>query len=884
MSGEDDAGLTPDTWNLTPTQVSGEDDAGLTPDPWNLTPTQVSGVRFQVSGEDDAGLTPDPWNLTPTQVSGKDDAGLTPDTWNLTPTLRRMLARGLGLRELPEAIKSYEDALALILTPDTWNLTPAFPYDLAFPEVFYAQVSGVRFQVSGADEPGAELTPDTRPLTPGLTPDTRSLTPELPRHGFDVVVGNPPWDRMLPADKEFFAAYEFTVLDAPTKREREAIERRIMSNPQAAAAHAEYIEEFRGVERVLDRLYTYQVVEIDGEKTIGKQDAFRAFMERNAQVLGPTGLTGVVVPSAFHANEGATGIRRLYFEQMATRCCYSFENRNKLFEIDSRFKFAPVVAARQGPTTEFPCAFYLHDDAWLFEQQRQAPLRYSLDFVRRTGGEYLSLLELRSPADAEVARICFANGVPFGQVCEQLGIRLGRELHMTDDAWRFTPTSQVLPNGVDPRDPEVAAALREQGYLVLHEGKTFHQYTDMWEARPQYLLHTQKIGRATWLQSVVFWRLALRKVASSTNERTFVTALLPAGVLTGDSTFVDQESSNHSTAYSLLLLSICCSFSYDFVARQMVSANVNLFIANRLPVPRALLTPETRHLTPARFLAHSALRLTCNHAGYAALWREQVGEAWREERAPFDWPVLKDDDARWAVRAAIDAVVAEAYGLSREQYAHVLSTFSHKSYPQAPERCLAAFDELKALGLEAFTKQHDPYWDIPLNENLPEPVIELPLPEGSGVRGQGSGAEDQGSGVRGQGSGVQGGRRGRKASVEEPTPLYAEPQLALDLGEESPPAQQVIDFAAAAERVSPRPMRKAAEVRQGYRADEAERYERVKALLAERASLSSGEVQGSLEVDVATARALLRRLVDEGLARVEGEKRGTRYVGVTQAD
>jgi len=71
-------------------------------------------------------------------------------------------------------------------------------------------------------------------------------------------------------------------------------------------------------------------------------------------------------------------------------------------------------------------------------------------------------------------------------------------------------------------------------------------------------------------------------------------------------------------------------------------------------------------------------------------------------------------------------VVADAYGLSRDQYAHVLSTFKHTSYPKAPELCLERFDELKAIGLDAFTKKHDPYWDIPLNENLPQPVIELP--------------------------------------------------------------------------------------------------------------------------------------------------------------
>ena len=51
------------------------------------------------------------------------------------------------------------------------------------------------------------------------------------------------------------------------------------------------------------------------------------------------------------------------------------------------------------------------------------------------------------------------------------------------------------------------------------------------------------------------------------------------------------------------------------------------------------------------------------------------------------------------------------------------------SYRKAPELCLARFDELKGLGLEKFTRKYDPYWDIPLNENLPKPVIDLPIPK-----------------------------------------------------------------------------------------------------------------------------------------------------------
>ena len=304
-------------------------------------------------------------------------------------------------------------------------------------------------------------------------------------------------------------------------------------------AHDRYIATFRDSERILDVLYEYQVVEINGEKTIGKQDAFRAFMERGPQLLRRRGWVGMVVPSAFHANEGATGVRRLYLEKLALRTCYSFENRRKLFEIHSSFKFATVVAQAGIATDLASCAFYLHDDEWLFgDRTGREPLLYKLEFIRRTGGDYLSLLELRSTKDLEVAEVCFGKGELFGVTCRRLRIRLGRELNMTDDAWRFTPTLEVLPDGEDPRDPNIAAHMRTMGYLVLHEGKTFWHYDDHWEPRPRYVVSLKQISdKPNWCKSARFYRLAFRDIASSTNERTAVFSFLTPSCVVGNTAY-----------------------------------------------------------------------------------------------------------------------------------------------------------------------------------------------------------------------------------------------------------------------------------------------------------------------------------------------------------
>ncbi len=667
---------------------------------------------------------------------------------------------------------------------------PGIAYDLAFPEVFHRDGSGTR------------------------------------GGGFDAVLGNPPWDRMLPAEKEFFAGFHLAVVVAPTKRERDLTLETLRGDRVVAELHRAYIEGFRQAERFVDRAYKHQIAEVDCQNTIGKQDSYRLFLERGARLISAGGFVGWVVPSAFHANEGATGVRRLYLDQLALQCCFSFENRNKLFEIDSRFKFAVVVAHRSGNRTEsFECAFYLHDIDWLFASRE--PLRYSRAFVQRTGGDYASLIELRSPADAEVARRCFEGTVSFGSLAENLGVRLGRELNMTDDAYRFTPASGQLPIGQDPREPNVAKRLLEQGYLVLHEGKTFHQFDDRWGERPRYLVHLSQLAdKLAWRNAARFYRLAFRDIASSTNERTVIFCLAPAGFVFGNSGPCERAPEARPLCAALPLEALANAFVFDWVLRQKNAAHVNLFILNGCPVPQFT-------AGASRFLAHNAVRLSCSHEGYAALWREQLGDEWRERTPRHTWPVLAGDDARWAVRAAMDAVVAQAYGLDRAQYEHVLASFSHKSYPKAPDLCLRAFDELATIGLDAFVRKHDPYADVPLVETLPKPVIDLPAIE------------------------------------PEPVPAGSPRVGQLDLiattdGAPRPKRQHADRSKVAA----------VAEVPDPY-ADEI--YAKLVRLLEERGTITSADAQAATNLDAAAVRPLLQRLVSQGKATNEGERRGTKY-------
>jgi hypothetical protein len=284
---------------------------------------------------------------------------------------------------------------------------------------------------------------------------------------------------------------------------------------------------------------------------------------------------------------------------------------------------------------------------------------------------------------------------------------------------------------VDPRDPEVARGLRSSGYLVLYEGKTFRQYDDRWSNPPRYLVSLENLkDKSIVLERARFYRLGYRDIAGPGDQNVSIFNLHPPGMTSGHTAPLEHFPGNRSNVSALAVLAELNSFSFDWLLQLRVRSHVNQFML--------LSTSFGWRSESVPLLSHAALRLTCNHCGYAPLWREQLGEVWREPgKPPLTWPALATDHERWQVRVAIDAVVADAYGLNRDQYTHVLSTFKHTSYPKAPELCLARFDELKAIGLDAFAKKHDPYWDIPLNENLPRPVIELSIPDGESAPVQG---------------------------------------------------------------------------------------------------------------------------------------------------
>src|SRR5262249_39791478 len=147
--------------------------------------------------------------------------------------------------------------------------------------------------------------------------------------------------------------------------------------------------------------------------------------------------------------------------------------------IDARCKFALVVASRTGPTTEFPCAFYLHDPAWLSEEQ--PALHYSRELLGRTGGDYLTFVEARNDDELETLQCLLANSRSLESLERSHGVVFRTEPY----AFNVTTHGRLFVR---------AASTRRSGCLALLEGKHLHQFTDRWGEEPRYCVPPEAAG------------------------------------------------------------------------------------------------------------------------------------------------------------------------------------------------------------------------------------------------------------------------------------------------------------------------------------------------------------------------------------------------------
>ena len=465
------------------------------------------------------------------------------------------------------------------------------------------------------------------------------------KRGFAGVIGNPPWNNLKPNKKEFAAKHPEIFGEGVSKysitgKEFEKIFEEKLEEPEVRSLWNSNVSSFETLSKFISSNYSLQY---SGDFSLQK-----VFLEKFIRLSN--GVFSILIPSNFHTDEGTKLLRKEIMDNWEIRELVSFENRGKVWfpDIHAQFKFDMVTVSKERLSIPFKAKF--HVTRW---DDIESAFDYPEDLIGKLSPGVLGIIEFRSKNDIQlVSKI--RGGHKF---LKDTGIRLRSELHETNDKDIFTTS----PGG-----------------LTLYEGKMIHQYqTDFgkniyWvdEKSGRKKLTGRSINRISdklgsrhknnlkeTIKNAIenheikmdyeTERLVFRDVASSTNERTLISTVVPPRVFLAntlvyiepfDFELKGEKVSQTPIKYNILYIeALFNSFVIDYYVRQRVTSHLNFFFVYELPIPEVDQELENAIVEIAKKLINNAEN---------------------------------------ELRASLEAIIArDVFKLSKEEMKHILGSF-----------------------------------------------------------------------------------------------------------------------------------------------------------------------------------------------------------------
>jgi hypothetical protein len=526
------------------------------------------------------------------------------------------------------------------------------------------------------------------------------------RGGFDVVPGNPPWERIKLQEQEHFVDIP-AIRDAPNK-----------------AARAEQIAAWRrGTPEQQQRIAQYDAALYRAEAesrfvrgsgrfpltAVGDVNTYALFAELSRTLLAPDGRAGIIVPTGIATDDGA----KAFFGDLIARrqiiSLYDFENREALFPgVHRSYKFSLLTIGAAQAAPRF--VFFATRAAHLRDERRVFSLTPA-DLGRINPNTRTAPL-FRTRRDADLTAAIYARvPVLINETTGEnpWGVRFMTMFHMSNDSHLFRPV---------PAPAEARAGWGD--HLPLYEAKLLHQFTHRWATydggatreataaeladptwtiTPRYLVPAAEVEARLAGRWERRWLLGWRDITNATNERTMIATIFPRHGC-GDKFLLMMPDTN--TLLIAALLATLNSLVFDYVTRQKVGGtSLKYFTMKQLPV----LPPEAFSAADLVFIVPRVVELVSTawdvQPFAADVWAEAdaglraailaqrednlracaartppeiaaaVAAATVDDAAPPP-PFIWNDDRRARIRAELDARIARLYGVSRDDLRYIL--------------------------------------------------------------------------------------------------------------------------------------------------------------------------------------------------------------------
>jgi hypothetical protein len=473
--------------------------------------------------------------------------------------------------------------------------------------------------------------------------------------GFDVILGNPPWDKVLPAKLEFYSQYDTSIRLYTESEVGPRISELHKIHPGLGDEFRQYEERIKTIITFLRKGGDYPLSK--GRTQAAHEDLAKLFLERSLQLVSQKGSIGLVLPSVVYNGDGCANLRSHIFNQLQIKRFYGFENRLKIFPIDSRYKFVCLVLLNELPFANgFDVAFMRHDVGELqSDEAKNWVIRVTPDELRSYSPESFAFLEYRSSEDQRILSKMY-RGTKL--LADKGGDSWGAEL-FTDfahafvynatrdkDLWSDKNTRRpIAPKdilSIVPSDQgALVNAMREKGFVPVYEGKHIEQF--IVGTKPfRWWLSVGAAATKYGTEPITSPVLVFRETASNTNQRTCIAAVLPAHSAASHKLSGILVNNVHVDSAATVLNSFC----FDFALRlRTAGTNISFTYIRPMPVPTASVTER--------------------------LPRFVTVEAWGKQSLNY----ITDNQDYWENLWDSNKAVAEAYGLNAFDFLHILGSF-----------------------------------------------------------------------------------------------------------------------------------------------------------------------------------------------------------------
>lgn len=519
--------------------------------------------------------------------------------------------------------------------------------------------------------------------------------------GFDVVLGNPPWEVVQLGEQEYFESRVPDIAEMKGAARKKAIAALVDTHPEI---FAEYARDKRRFEAINDFARAGGRFDLTAR---GKVNTYALFAEHFLNLTREGGRAGVIVPSGIVTDYSTSR----FFDYIVSRNrligSLGFDNAKRIFP--SVHPDTPFTLLTTGSTFEAPqFTSYILNEKQLEDERRHYSL--SPGQIARINPNTKTAPVFRSRRDAELNASIY-NRVPvLIEEGHEGGNRWGLEarqglFNMTSDSGLFRTAAQLMQGGFKREGTEW---VHDGGrrYVPLYEAKMIHHFDHRWatyegdgsrdvtvvekqitafEPDPRYWVpNTEVVARLTTKGWHREWLVGWRDITNATNERTVIASVFPhSGV--GNQLPLMLFADGADTRKLAALVGNFSSLVTDFFARHKVGGtHLNFFIYFQLPI----LPPSAYSEADLAFIVPRVLELTyTSHA--MAPFAGDLGYG----GAPFVW----NDDRRAQLRAELDAWYALAYGLTRAELRYVLdpADVMGADYPSETFRVLKSNEERK---------------------------------------------------------------------------------------------------------------------------------------------------------------------------------------------